>query len=152
LKPFIDERIRQTLLRIKTYQKEDRHMMSKQIDKVLEHSNIQVNKLPVEKNGKIMLLNYDEILYAYASTGMVKIVTDTEEINYNGSLSDLEDRLYGTHLLRVHKSYLVNMDKVEEVVPWFKGTYWLKMTSEGKHEIPVSKSQIKEIKTILGLK
>jgi len=152
LKPFIDERIQQTLLRIKIYQKEDWPMLEKRIDKVLEHTNIHVNKLPVEKNGKIMLLNYDEILYAYASMGTVKIVTEAEEINYNGSLSDLEDRLNGTHLLRVHKSYLVNMDKVEEVVPWFKGTYWLKITSAGKHEIPVSKSQIKEIKTILGLK
>ena len=64
----------------------------------------------------------------------------------------LEERLRDTHLLRVHKSYLANMDKVQEVIPWFKGTYWLKMLDGQNIEIPVSKSQIKEIKTILGLK
>jgi two-component system LytT family response regulator/two-component system response regulator LytT len=44
------------------------------------------------------------------------------------------------------------MDKVQEVIPWFKGTYWLKLKDGKKNEIPVSKSQIKNIKNILGLK
>ena len=46
----------------------------------------------------------------------------------------------------------MNLDKVQEVVPWFKGTYWLKVEGDRAAEIPVSKSQIKEIKEMLGLK
>ena len=153
LKPFDEDRIRRTIERIGHYYAEanpDTELLPS--DKEPSAARIQVQKLPVEKSGKIMMLAYENILYAYACLGSVKIVTANEEIDYNGSLTELEERLKDTHLLRVHKSYLVNMDKVKEVIPWFKGTYWLKMMEGGKTEIPVSKSQIKEIKTILGLK
>ncbi len=53
--------------------------------------------------------------------------------------------------MRVHKSYIVNLKKIESIIPWFKGIYWIVM--EGiKMKIPVSKSIIKELKNILGIK
>ena len=152
LKPFEEGRIRRTIERIQRYQPEDELALPAGPVNGGSGLDMQVHKLPVEKNGKIMMLAYDEILYAYASLGIVKIVTEQEEIEYHGSLLELAERVKGTHLLRVHKSYIANMDKVKEVIPWFKGTYWLKMLDDGKQEIPVSKSRIKAIKTILGLK
>jgi len=152
LKPFDEGRIRKTIDRIQRYQPEDEVALLEDAAKPAVSAEIQVHKLPVEKNGKIMMLAYDEILYAYASLGTVKIVIEQEEIEYHGSLLELAERVKGTHLLRVHKSYIANMDKVKEVIPWFKGTYWLKMVDGGKEEIPVSKSRIKAIKAILGLK
>jgi two-component system LytT family response regulator/two-component system response regulator LytT len=152
LKPFEEERINKTLMRLKSYQSEERQAAVRRLDNVLESSKIQVQKLPVEKAGKIRLLNYSDIIYAYANTGNVIVVTAEEEMIYSGTLSELEDRVACTNMLRVHKSYIVNMDKVQEVVPWFKGTYWLKVEHHPQAEIPVSKSQIKDIKAILGLK
>lgn len=152
LKPFEQERISKTIMRLKNYQPEEWNTAAKQIDAALSQSKVSVQKLPVEKSGKIILLNYHEIVYAYAHNGMVTVVTEHEELNYSGTLSELQERVVETALLRVHKSYIVNLDKVKEVVPWFKGTYWLKMDRSGKIEIPISKSQIKEIKTIFGLK
>lgn len=152
LKPFEEERIRQTVQRLQAYQKEEKHAAVERVDEVLEEARIQIDKLPVEKNGSIRLLNYGEIVYAYAKAGNVTVVTAKDEAIYNGTLCELEERMNGTHMMRVHKSYVVNLDKIREVVPWFKGTYWLKMEHYPEVEIPVSKSQIKELKIILGLK
>lgn len=115
-------------------------------------SRIHVRKLPVESGGKILLLNYEEILYAYAHLGNAIVVTERVEFVFNGTLADLEAHVKGTQLYRIHRSYIVNMDCVREVVPWFKGTYWLKLAHDAGIEIPVSKNQIKEVKEILGLK
>lgn len=152
LKPFEPDRIIQTVERLKNYQQEEWKKAAGRIDAVLEANKIKVHKLPVEKAGKILLLNYNEIIYAYANNGIVTIVTAAENYTYAGTLCELEERFAHTNMLRVHKSYIANLDKIKEVVPWFKGTYWLKMEGCPDVEIPVSKSQIKEIKTILGLK
>lgn len=152
LKPFEQARISKTIARLKNYQPEEWDAATNRIDTTLVGSKILVQKLPVEKAGKIVLLNYNEIIYAYANNGTVSIVTENEELNYSGTLSELQERVENTMMLRVHKSYIVNLDQVKEVVPWFKGTYWLKMNSNCKNEIPVSKSQIKELKSIFGLK
>lgn len=152
LKPFDQERVNQTVMRLKSYRQEEWKAAAGRIDTVLDTAKIQIHKLPVEKGGKIIMLNYSDIIYAYAHTGHVTVVTADEKVNYSGSLSELEERFGNTNMLRVHKSYIANMDKVQEVVPWFKGTYWLKMEDCPQVEIPVSKSQIKEIKVILGLK
>jgi len=152
LKPFDENRIYKTIERIKKHQVKDKTEVVVGPDSILGDRVMQVNKLAVEKDGRIIMISYDEILYAYAYSGTARIVTDKEEIHYHGSLVELEERLKTTYFLRVHKSYLVNMDKVQEVIPWFKGTYWLKLKDGKKNEIPVSKSQIKNIKNILGLK
>jgi two-component system LytT family response regulator/two-component system response regulator LytT len=152
LKPFEQERISKTIARLRNYQPDEWSMASRKVDTALGGSKILLRKLPVEKAGKIVLLNYNEIIYAYANNGAVSVVTENGELNYGGTLAELQERVENTTLIRVHKSYIVNLDQVKEVVPWFKGTYWLKMNCNCKNEIPVSKSQIKEIKTILGLK
>lgn len=152
LKPFEQERIDKTIVRLKNYQPEEWQAAANRVDAVLDANKVHINKLPVEKAGRIMFINYSDIIYAYAQAGNAIIVTADEELNFSGTLAELADRVRDSNILRVHKSYLVNMDKVQEVVPWFKSTYWLKMEQCPRVEIPVSKSKIKELKTILGLK
>lgn len=152
LKPFESERIKATVERLRKYRMEDWREASRRIDQALSIDKATIRKLPVEKNGRIVLVNYDDILYAYAKAGTAMIVTITGEASYTGSMSDLESHLRGLNFFRVHKSYIVNLMKVKEVIPWFKGTYWLKVDGLADIEIPVSKAQIKEIKDILGLR
>lgn len=152
LKPFASERIHGTVERLKSYRPEEWLAAASRMDTTLSKTKITVKKIPLEQNGKIIMVHYNDLIYAYTQSGIVKVVTTSGEFGYGGTLTEMEIRLNDTNLVRVHKSYIVNMDKIKEVVPWFKGTYWLKVEGDNKAEIPVSKSQIKEIKTILGLK
>ncbi|WP_425057861.1 Sensory transduction protein LytR [Sporomusa carbonis] len=156
LKPFESERVAATVERLQKYRPEDWQAAATRVDQAITTvAKTTVHKLAVEKNGKIVLVNYSDILYAHTQTGAVTVVTETGEYTYSGTLSELQERLRGTTVMRVHKSYLVHMEKVKEVIPWFKGTYWLKLSTPGNNgtiEVPVGKGQIKEIKGILGLK
>lgn len=152
LKPFDERRILKTVRRLRAYRTEEWADADGRSDRALDSCKLKIHKLPVEKDGKIILIDYESIYYAYAHAGSAIVVAERGEAPYAGSLSELEARVRGSSLLRVHKSYLVNMQRVKEVVPWFKGTYWLKLARETEIEIPVSKNQIKEIKTLLGLK
>jgi len=152
LKPFERERIHRTVQRVKSYRPEEWQAAAERIDAALSKTKIVVRKLPLEKNGKIVMVHYNDLIYGYIHNGIVTVVTTCGELSYGGTLTELEMRLCQTNIVRVHKSYIVNMDRVTEVVPWFKGTYWLKVEGDLRAEIPVSKSQIKEIKDILGLK
>lgn len=152
LKPFESHRIHTTVERLKNYHPDEWLEAAGRVDSTLSKSKIVVQKLPLEKNGKIIMAHYQDLIYAYTQKGLVSVVTTAGEFSYGGTLTELEIRLAQTNLVRVHKSYIVNLDKVKEVIPWFKGTYWLKVEGNQEAEIPVSKSQIKEIKEILGLK
>lgn len=152
LKPFEGERVHAAIERLKSYHHTDWQAAGQKIDVALQQTKVNVNKLPVLKSGKILLINYNEIIYATTDAGTVTIVTAEERYEYQGTLTEIEERTCQTPLVRVHKSYIVNMDKIKEVIPWFKGTYWLKVDHPSKIEIPVSKSQIKTIKELLGLK
>jgi two-component system LytT family response regulator/two-component system response regulator LytT len=150
LKPFEQERVHATVSRLVKHHFDDWQAAVKKLDETLK-TKIVLSKLPVIDKGVIMLVPYREIIYAFAQSGGVTVVTENGRYEYDGTLAEMQERLKNTSFMRVHKSYIVNMEKVRQVIPWFKGTYWLKV--EGiDTEIPVSKGQIKEIKDILGLK
>lgn len=154
LKPFESERVVAAVERLQKYHSEDWQAAVVRVDQTITAAKAPVHKLAVERNGKLVLVSYSDIIYAHTQTGSVTVVAETGEYYYSGTLSELQERLRGTTILRVHKSYLVHMEKVREVIPWFKGTYWLKLPAAGANhiEIPVGKGQIKEIKEMLGLK
>ncbi|MCX7780744.1 MAG: LytTR family DNA-binding domain-containing protein [Negativicutes bacterium] len=152
LKPFEAERVHAAVERLKKYRPEEWHQAVNRVDETLRRSKLVVQKLPVDKNGKITLIPYQDIAYALAQGGRVVVVTESGEYEYNGTLAEMQERLKDSTLMRVHKSYIVNLDKVKEVTPWFKGTFWLKVDGGVNAEIPVSKAQIKQLKDALGLK
>lgn len=150
LKPFEGERVHATVERLKSYHPGEWQAAGNRVDVALREK-MAVHKLPVLERGKIILINYEDIVFAHAHAGVVQVVTGNGHYTYNGSLAELVDKTAGSGLVRVHKSYVVNMNQVREVIPWFKGTYWLKVADAAHTEIPVSKSQIKEVKEIFGL-
>lgn len=117
---------------------------------------IRTNKLAVDDGAHIMLIDIDSINYITGESGRLDVHTDSGKYGSNKTLTELQERLKGTSLFRVHRSYIVNLNKVQEVIPWFKGTYWLRLpqqTAKGQEliDIPVSKAQVKLIKELLGI-
>lgn len=155
LKPFEEDRLADTVERLKKQTKQERSDKLASLDKTLPAFPSQsLHKLVVEKEGRITLVNMDDIIYIHIANGIVRVITTTGTYIYHDTLAALQTRLSGTLIQRVHRSYLVNLSKVQEILPWYKSTYWLKVPLPGKKElgeIPVSKSQIKTIKEILGI-
>ncbi len=110
------------------------------------------SKLLVKDKNRNILVDSDEIIFATVSEGIISLTTKelTGETNYR-TLEDLQADLDPDIFWRVHRSYLVNINKIVEVVPWFNRTLQLKMTDRKQTEIPVSRSHSKRLKEYLKL-
>ncbi|MGC9257089.1 LytR/AlgR family response regulator transcription factor [Desulfurella sp.] len=140
LKPISASRLQKALEKAKNFVKKN------------ELQNKKINKIPVEKKGKIYLLDFSEIVFARSQEGFVEISTKDSTFLFKNSMKNLEEKLQNfSQFYRVQKSYIVNLEYILEIIPWFKSTYWLVVKDANKTRIPVSKSNIKELKSILGL-
>jgi two-component system, LytTR family, response regulator LytT len=144
LKPFDEERIGKTLEKIK--------MMQKIGDQDLPiHSTVKNNqsqKIAVLVDERIILLTNADIVYLESSEGKCTIETMDQTYKVSEALVVLEKKLPNTKFLRVHRSFIVNIDHIAEIEPWFNSTYNLIMKNGSK--VPVSRTYVKELKQILG--
>lgn len=151
LKPFEQERLAHTIERIRHIAREQSwQSAAEKVDAVLR-AKPKLRKLPVLRQGRIVLLDFQDIILARTAGEGVEIVTENDIYIFNSTLTDLEERLRDEPFLRIHKSHIANLEKINEIIPWFKGTYWLKMADRENSQIPVSKKQVKTLKDILGL-
>ncbi len=113
-------------------------------------SPIKIDRVPAEKQGKTILVGEFEIFYAYTEQDTVYIKTFDDRYFTRFTLKDLEARLNPQIFFRTHRSYLVNLHKVKEIVPFFNGTYNLIVEDNERSEVPVSRAQAKKLRKILG--
>lgn len=66
------------------------------------------------------------------------------------SISDFFQRLPQDRFFRCHRSYIVNLSKIKEIIPWFNNTYLLRL-HDLDFEVPVSRSKVKEFRQIMRL-
>jgi two-component system LytT family response regulator/two-component system response regulator LytT len=108
-------------------------------------------KLAIEQNGKAQIISTADIIAAGSSEGQVTIYTTGKTYHANMTLQDLQARLDESAFFRSHRGYLVNIEKIREVIPWFNGTYNLVLDGLANMEIPVSRQQAPKLKKIFGL-
>jgi two-component system LytT family response regulator/two-component system response regulator LytT len=112
----------------------------------------QTNKLVVKSQGRLILVDADDVIYASVEGGVITICTrDLEGISNFHSVEELQGSLDPKVFWRVHRSYLVNVNHIQEVVPWFKSSYQLKMQDRKQTEIPVSRAQTRKLRELLNL-
>jgi two-component system LytT family response regulator/two-component system response regulator LytT len=105
----------------------------------------------VEYKGKTLLLEQENIIFTYASDDYAFVKTfDTRYIT-RFTLKELESRLDPNIFHRCHRSYIVNIKRAREVIPEYNGTLTLVVDDAERSEVPVSRSQAKKIRQILGL-
>jgi DNA-binding LytR/AlgR family response regulator len=107
-------------------------------------------RIPVQRGDRTVLVDQAEVIYASAARGYSHLKLDDERVLVSFSLSDLERRL-SRSFFRAHRSYLVNLDHVRELVPDFKGMLVLIMDDRQKSRVPVSRRQARELRRLLGL-
>jgi DNA-binding LytR/AlgR family response regulator len=109
-------------------------------------------KLLVRSQQKLLLVDARDMVYASVEAGSITIVArDAEGASNYGTLEELHAALDSESYWRPHRSYLVNIHHIKEVVPWFKSGFMLKMNDKKQTEIPVSRAQTKRLRELFKL-
>ncbi len=109
-------------------------------------------KLVVKSGGRLVLVDSDDVVFASIEDGVISIVTrDLEGQSNFRTVEELQANLDPKTFWRVHRSYLINVNRIKEVVPWFKSSYQLKMADRKQTEIPVSRAQTRRLRELLNL-
>ena len=112
----------------------------------------QPAKLIVQTQNRLLLVSQAEICFAAIDEGVIRIVTRTFEGQSKcRTLEELQEQLDPAHFWRAHRGYVVNIDHIREVVPWFKSSYQLRMNDKTQTEIPVSRNQTKRLRELFNL-
>lgn len=111
----------------------------------------RIERIPVEKAGRKLLLQVVDITHVMAKDDYSYIFTDGERYLSTFSLADLEHRLESQGFFRVHRRYLVNLAQVGEVAPMYGGTMELTLKDAAQTHIPVSRRRAPALKRTLGL-
>ncbi len=113
---------------------------------------LQRTKLLVRSTNRNFIVDANDVIYATIDDGLITVVTTSLEgqSNYR-TIEELQSNLDPDVFWRVHRSFLVNINRIKEVIPWFKSSYQLKMDDKRQTEIPVSRVQTKRLRALLKL-
>jgi DNA-binding LytR/AlgR family response regulator len=122
------------------------------VEEQAQPSKANSGKVIVRAQSRLLLVDQREICFASIEEGTISVVTRSLEGHSNcRTLEELMDQLDPETFWRAHRSYLVNIQHIREVVPWFKSTYQLRMDDAQKTEIPVSRAQTKRLRELFNL-
>jgi two-component system LytT family response regulator/two-component system response regulator LytT len=109
-------------------------------------------KLLVRSGGRHWMVDSSDLIYATISNGMITLVTTSVEgeASYK-TIEELQSNLDPETFWRVHRSYLININRIREVIPWFKSSFQLRMDDKKQSEIPVSRVQTRRLREMLKL-
>jgi two-component system, LytTR family, response regulator LytT len=112
----------------------------------------QVSKIMLRCAGRMILVDQKDICFASIEDGVITVVTSQVEGHSNcRTLEELLESLDGNLFWRAHRSFLVNINRIREVVPWFKSSYQVKMDDKKQTEIPVSRAQTRRLRELFKL-
>jgi len=121
------------------------------VERVAERRN-RGERLAIRVGERFLLVQAEEIVCASLADDVITIVAGKHvgTSNYR-TLDELQERLDQSTFWRVHRSHLVNINKVKEIVPWLNRNFILRMKDEKATEIPVSRTQTRRLREYLKL-
>lgn len=111
----------------------------------------KIEKIPAKVDERILLFDPTEIDYVESEQGISNLYIRGDKFPCTLSLTNLEERLRYFGFFRCHRSYIVNLQRVREVITWTRNSYSLSLDDKVKSSIPLSKGRLEELKTILKL-
>ena len=129
--------------------------LNEQLEKIVRLMGVRPDRqgqIAVKVGERFLLVQAGDVIYASVNGDTITIVTGqlSGTSNYR-TLDELQGRLDPDVFWRVHRSHLVNINKIKEIVPWFSRNYILRMKDGKGTEIPVSRSQTKRLRDYLKL-
>ena len=159
LKPIEAERLGTAVDRVRRRMQSDRPPArvppAGELEKILQllaDRQDRRDQLAVKVGDRFLLIHADEIVHASVEDDVITVVTNSLSgtSNYR-TLDELQARLDPAVFWRVHRSHLVNINKIKEIVPWFSRNFLLRMRDSKGTEIPVSRSQTRRLREYLKL-
>lgn len=152
LKPVDKERLAETVARARRVIEGKQQGQERATDSVAPKFGSQRSKLLVKSNNRHLIVDAHDVIYARIDDGLITVVTSQFEgqSNYR-TIEELQSNLDPNLFWRVHRSFLVNINRIREVIPWFKSSFQLKMDDRKQTEIPVSRIQTKRLRALLKL-
>ena len=149
LKPFDKQRLAETIERLRKLIGDERQ---DEPPEPAPRSNLQRPKLLVRKGDRNFIIDPQELIYATIDNGVITLVATSVEgpSNYK-TLEELQGNLDPDQFWRTHRSFLVNINRIREVVPWFKSSYQIRVDDKKGTEIPVSRVQTRRLRELLKL-
>lgn len=114
-------------------------------------STYKIEKIPAKLDERILLFEPTEIDYVESNQGISHLNIRGDKFPCTISLTDLEKRLNSFGFFRCHRSYLVNLQRVREVITWTRNSYSLRLDDKVQSSIPLSKGRLEDLKTVLKL-
>lgn len=155
LKPLDKDRLAESIERVRRHMAETQQEQEPQYTLPVSEAQrpaLQRNKVLLKSGARNFIVDAQDIVYATIDDGLITIVATHMEgqSNYR-TIEELQSNLDPDLFWRVHRSYLVNINRIREVVPWFKSSYQLRMDDKKQTEIPVSRVQTKRLRMLLKL-
>jgi len=152
LKPFDQERFEKTLRRAKTHlQNEKSENITERILSALEEIKarpVHLERLVIKMNGHVFFVKTEEIDWLEAEGNYVRLHAGKESYLLRDTISALESQLDPKRFVRVHRSAIVNIDRIQELQPWFHGEYRI-ILREGV-QLTLSRSYREKLHDLLG--
>jgi two-component system LytT family response regulator/two-component system response regulator LytT len=150
LKPVSVARFKETMTRV--FEQYDANKVFEFIDSTIEEDKFEMRKVCFEKDEKYFSIDVKKIIYADIQNKQTQVYTRDEIYNYSGSLNELQEKLNKREKIffRSHRGYIININYVEVVNPWFNNTYRVKLKHIDDY-IPVARTKVKEFNEILSI-
>lgn len=157
LKPFDRKRVVRSVEKARS-KMESSGASAEQLEalvRMLGNQKPQALKVLLKAGGRMFLVNQKDICFASIADGVISVVTTgvngMEGQSNCRTLEELLESLDPDLFWRAHRSFLVNINRIKEVVPWFKSSYQLRMDDKKQTEVPVSRAQTKRLRELFGL-
>jgi two-component system, LytTR family, response regulator len=150
LKPFSRERLAKAIQRAQDALAEGQDV-SAQIRPLLEGlaaGGRYLTRLAVRDRESILVLDADGIDWIGLEDEQVVVHVGDQAYPIRRTLTELEARLDPKRFFRAHRSAIVNLDRVQEIIPWFKGAHILRLTTGA--EVDLSRAQARALRKMLG--
>ena len=139
MKPFDSKRLKKVL---------DKCILP---EKMESNKNNSLDRIAISNNGKLTVLSINDIVYIETCGRGCKVHTEKEEYLENRTLGEYEKMLPEQEFFRIHKSYLVRIDKIKEFFSWGNNCYGLHMWGFESEVLPVGREKMKAFKQLLGI-
>jgi two-component system LytT family response regulator len=152
LKPFDRPRFEQALDRARRMlSADDRHQQDSQLKALLADYHARkrhITRFPIKENGRILFVKAEEIDYVEAAGNYVCLHVRGESYILRDKLGDVEARLDPERFVRIHRSTIVNVERIQELRPWFHGDYQV-LLHDGT-ELMLSRGRREQLEKVLG--